>query len=112
MFFEIRHRPDLIFKSPKLDYPRKVIQIRVPIWFRVFFHILWRPAHLLIEATLTPTMYFSASIKVQHENDKHEMEEKFRERLYQVSEEFSAELTTNKEELQARHKKQLGNCHG
>lgn len=40
------------------------------------------------------------------------MEEKFRERLYQVSEEFSAELTTNKEELQARHKKQLGNCHG
>lgn len=36
------------------------------------------------------------------------MEEKFRERLYQVSEEFSAELTTNKEELQARHKKQLG----
>lgn len=40
------------------------------------------------------------------------MEEKLRreltERLVQVSEEFSTELTTNKEELQARHKKQLG----
>lgn len=47
-------------------------------------------------------------MKTQHENEKRDMEEKFRERLCQVSEEFSAELTTNKEELQARHKKQLG----
>ncbi len=58
-------------------------------------------------------LFFSilASIKVQHESEKRDMEEKFRERLYQVSEEFSAELTTNKEELQARHKKQLGKLH-
>lgn len=55
-----------------------------------------------------PTIFLSASIKVHHESEKHEMEEKFRERLYQVSEEFSAELTNNKEELQARHKKLLG----
>lgn len=47
-------------------------------------------------------------MKSQHENDRRDMEEKFRERLCQVSEEFSAELTINKEELQARHKKQLG----
>lgn len=60
--------------------------------------------------TVIPTIIFSASIKAEHENEKHMMEEKFRERLYQVSEEFSAELTTNKEELQARHKKQLGKC--
>lgn len=66
----------------------------------------------IIRLTVQQRNHFLAdSIKVQHENDKHEMEEKFRERLYQVSEEFSAELTTNKEELQARHKKQLGKLH-
>ncbi|KAJ6633036.1 Laminin subunit alpha-2 [Pseudolycoriella hygida] len=56
-----------------------------------------------MDAEMAKRDEFAAS----HETEKHEMEEKFRERLYQVSEEFSAELTTNKEELQARHKKQL-----
>ncbi|XP_037032855.1 putative leucine-rich repeat-containing protein DDB_G0290503 isoform X1 [Bradysia coprophila] len=60
-----------------------------------------------MDAEMSKREEFAASMKVQHENDKRDMEEKFRERLCQVSEEFSAELTTNKEELQARHKKQL-----
>lgn len=36
------------------------------------------------------------------------MEERFRERLLHVTEEFARELTNNKDEMVARHKKQIG----
>lgn len=43
-----------------------------------------------------------------NERERQEMEERFRERLMHVTDEFAAELTNNKEELQARHKKKMG----
>lgn len=44
-----------------------------------------------------------------NERERHEMEDRFRERLVHVTDEFAAELTNNQEELQAAHKKKMGN---
>lgn len=48
-------------------------------------------------------------MRQEHEQDKQDMEERFRERLEQVTEEFARELTNNREEITVRHKKELGN---
>lgn len=42
------------------------------------------------------------------EGERQKMEEVFRERLMQVTEEFATELTNNQTELEARHKKKIG----
>lgn len=47
-------------------------------------------------------------MREDNERERQEMEERFRERLMHVTDEFAAELTNNKEELQARHKKKMG----
>lgn len=48
-------------------------------------------------------------MRSENEKERQRMEEIFRERLLQVSEEFANELTNNKDELEARHKKKMGN---
>lgn len=48
-------------------------------------------------------------MRLDNERQRQEMEEKFRERLIHVTDEFATELTNNKEELQAAHKKKIGN---
>lgn len=48
------------------------------------------------------------SMRADNECERLEMEERFRERLLHITEEFATELTNNKEELQARHKKKIG----
>lgn len=49
------------------------------------------------------------SMRSENESERQRMEEIFRERLFQVSQEFATELTNNNEELEARHKKKIGN---
>lgn len=47
-------------------------------------------------------------MRLEHDAERQEMEQRFRERLLHVTEEFATELTNNKEELLVRHKKQMG----
>lgn len=47
-------------------------------------------------------------MRSENDSERQRMEEIFRERLFQVSQEFATELTNNNEELEARHKKKMG----
>lgn len=48
------------------------------------------------------------SMRAENEMERQKMEEVFRERLTQVTEEFATELTNNQDESEARHKKKIG----
>lgn len=50
----------------------------------------------------------SETLREEFDKEKMEMEEKFRERLGHVKEEFSSELATQSQELKDEHKKELG----
>lgn len=47
-------------------------------------------------------------MRAENEMERQKMEEVFRERLTQVTEEFATELTNNQDESEARHKKKIG----
>lgn len=47
-------------------------------------------------------------MKIEHDQDREEMEEHFRTRLQQVKEEFANEITDATDTLKAKHKKEIG----
>lgn len=47
-------------------------------------------------------------MRAENDAERQKMEEVFRERLTQVTEEFATELTNNQDESEARHKKKIG----